>query len=95
MKTLMERLTADDLLQQDEEFVLIPLCREAAKRIEQLKNALSVALGMLAPYEPGDSRAVSDEFVALATVECEIDDEASWVVINAALERMKKELNHG
>lgn len=33
-----------------------------------LSIALELAVGMLAPYEPGDSRAVSNEFVALACV---------------------------
>lgn len=35
-----------------------------------VRDALSLAVNMLAPLEPGDSRAVSDEFVALASVAC-------------------------
>ena len=37
-----------------------------------LKKALDLALCMLYPHEPGDSRAVSDQFVALACIQ--IDD---------------------
>jgi len=33
-----------------------------------LRKALTVALAALEKYEPGDSRAVSDEFVAMAAV---------------------------
>ena len=35
---------------------------------EMLRQALKLAVDMLAPYEPGDSRAVSNEFVALAAL---------------------------
>lgn len=49
------------------------------------KEALSLALMRLFPDEPGDSRAVSGEFVALATVECRLDTPADWAVIRAAL----------
>jgi hypothetical protein len=43
----------------------------AADLIDQLdatKRALALAVDMLAPHEPGDSRAVSAYFVALAAV---------------------------
>jgi hypothetical protein len=36
----------------------------------QVKRALSLAVSLLSKYEPPDSRAVSDEFVALACVDC-------------------------
>lgn len=35
---------------------------------EKYKLALGLALLMLHQYEPGDSRAVSDEFVAMAAI---------------------------
>lgn len=35
---------------------------------QMLREALSLALGLLAPLEPSDSRAVSDEFVAMSAV---------------------------
>ncbi|WP_316169434.1 hypothetical protein [Bradyrhizobium sp. SZCCHNRI1058] len=43
----------------------------AEKKVGQqvaMKRALALAVEMLAVYEPGDSRAVSTEFVALAAV---------------------------
>lgn len=53
---------------------------------EQLKKALTLAVNMLAHYEPGDSRAVSNEFVALAAVQCDLVDDAVMKVIEDALE---------
>ena len=44
-----------------------------------------MALGLLARLEPPDSRAVSNEFVAMATVLVGIDTEESWRVIDDAL----------
>lgn len=35
---------------------------------DQLERALTLAVNMLAPHEPPDSRAVSNEFVAVASV---------------------------
>jgi hypothetical protein len=60
----------------------------AARDIEDFKAALHLALAMLSPHEPGDSRAVSNEYVALATIDRGIDDEKSWVVIRDALNRL-------
>jgi hypothetical protein len=54
---------------------------EAGGREERLRKALSAALGMLIAYEPPDSRAVSDMFVALACVEAGPDDQACWDII--------------
>lgn len=52
---------------------------------EQLLKALRVALALAAPHEPGDSRMVSDEFVACSTVAAGQADAASMAVIDAAL----------
>lgn len=52
---------------------------------EQLTIALKLAVQMLSEYEPGDSRAVSNEFVALAAVECNLVDNTVMQVINQAL----------
>jgi urease beta subunit len=49
----------------------------AADRIEALEAALDLALGYLVQFEPGDSRAVSDEFVAMASVLANIKDSRS------------------
>ena len=54
-------------------------------REERLGRALDLALAMLIKHEPGDSRAVSNEFVALATVAAGIDNDSSWAVIDTAL----------
>jgi hypothetical protein len=51
----------------------------------RLREAIALAVGMLAQDEPGDSRAVSNEFVALAAVECGIANDDDWAVIRAAL----------
>lgn len=56
----------------------------------QLRRALKLAVMMLSPHEPPDSRAVSNEYVALATVDCEIDNERSWKVIDDAIARMRE-----
>lgn len=47
---------------------------EIAARTRLLEKALKVALGYLAPQQPGDSRAVDDWFVACAAVQAELDD---------------------
>lgn len=50
-----------------------------------LREALMLAVNMLSIFEPGDSRAVSDEFVALACV-CTGDTSPDvMAVIRAAL----------
>jgi hypothetical protein len=50
-----------------------------------LKKALDLALCRLAPQEPGDSRAVSDEFVAMAAVAAGHCDQPVMAVIEKAL----------
>lgn len=52
---------------------------------EQQELALKLAVQMLSEFEPGDSRAVSNEFVALAAVECELVDDKVMDCIKAAL----------
>ena len=59
---------------------------KAEARVVDLQLALDVALSWLTPYEPGDSRAVSDGFVAMAAIACNLDDvESSRVILRAAL----------
>lgn len=53
--------------------------------IVNLREALGLALVYLERFEPGDSRAVSDEFVALAAVQCGLGDDACMAVIRRAL----------
>jgi len=51
---------------------------------EQLKLAFDVAVDIIMKNEPGDSRAVSDIAVALASVSCDIVDDAVMKVIDEA-----------
>lgn len=53
--------------------------------MEELNRALSLAVNLLAPLEPGDSRAVSNEFVALASVSTGDASPEVMAVIDAAL----------
>lgn len=57
------------------------------REISDLREALGLALAYLSRFEPGDSRAVSDEFVAMAAVQCGIGDDACMAIINRALSR--------
>jgi len=54
---------------------------------KQLKIALRVAVNMLSLYEPPDSRATSDEFVALASVACGDASSNVMEVLDAKLAR--------
>lgn len=54
------------------------------------REALGLAVAMLSHYEPGDSRAVSDEFVALAAVACGIAKDEDWTIIRAAAIRAQE-----
>lgn len=58
---------------------------EGCPTIEQLKKALSLAVNMLSVHEPPDSRAVSDEFVALACVDCGVVKDSDMTIIERAL----------
>jgi hypothetical protein len=54
------------------------------QQAECVSDALKLAVNLLAPYEPGDSRAVSDEFVALAAVSVgDMSPEVMAVIRNA------------
>jgi len=52
-----------------------------------LRKALSVALDMLIQHEPPDSRAVSDEFVAMAAVQTGDTSLRVMTVIDRAIQR--------
>lgn len=65
----------------DEGWVDCPHCgmafdaaRAVAERVADLELALGWALGILIKFEPGDSRAVSDEFVAAAAIHCSVNE---------------------
>lgn len=62
-----------------------------SSRIAELEAALNLAVCMLAPYEPGDSRAVSDKFVALAAISCDQPDEDGECmrIITESLSRLR------
>lgn len=54
---------------------------------DNLKLGLDLAIAMLAPHEPPDSRAVSDEFVALAALSTGDDCIAVMQIINDGIAR--------
>ena len=56
-----------------------------------IERALALAVSMLAPHEPGDSRAVSDEFVAIASVACGDTSPRVMEVIDGAIAKMRHE----
>lgn len=68
------------------EFPAPPIQLEAANEIDRLRRGLSVALNMLEPNEPPDSRAVSDEFVALYALSIGDSSDKVMAVIDAALQ---------
>jgi hypothetical protein len=61
-------------------------CAIEAQAVEtsQLRYALGLAVDMLMEHEPGDSLAVSDVVVALASIACRCDNAVSWAIINMA-----------
>jgi hypothetical protein len=54
------------------------------ERVRVLEEALTCAVNVWAPLEPGDSRAVSDEFVAVAAVSSGHDNPQCHEIIRAA-----------
>lgn len=75
--------------------------RPGAPRVHYLAHrrnigrALDLATQMLAMHEPGDSRAVSEEFVAIAAVQSGCEDKACMEVIERALGRMEEAHRRG
>jgi hypothetical protein len=66
--------------------------QRVADAIADLELALDLALAWLGEHEPGDSRAVSNEFVAMAAIRCEQDNlEECRAIIRAALRASNKE----
>lgn len=64
---------------------------ELLTRIADLELALDLALNWLGEQEPGDSRAVSNEFVAMAAIRCEQDNlEECRSIIRASLSRQNR-----
>lgn len=53
-------------------------------RAARLKSALGLALLYLETFEPRDSRAVSNEFVAMAAVEAGVEDDKCMKIIEGA-----------
>lgn len=53
--------------------------------IGELREALGLALKILEPNEPGDSRAVSNEFVAMAAVHAGVSNPECGEIIRKAL----------
>jgi len=63
----------------------------AADELEHRDKALDLAVCLLGKYEPPDSRAVSDVFVALAAVSCGNDNQECWDIIDKALEMERQQ----
>lgn len=78
---VVARLSREDGELMREAAAALPALRSS---LEQHKIALNVAVDQLSLHEPGDSRAVSDLFVALASVVCDCADEKSWAIIDSA-----------
>lgn len=64
--------------------------RKMEKRESNLTEALNLALDLLYPSESGDSRAISNEFVAMGAVLCGIEDDKTMEVIRVQLAHFKK-----
>lgn len=60
-------------------------------KLAQMRQALTLALARLEPLEPGDSRAVSDEFVAMAAIVAGIGNKKGDEIIEAALATLQPE----
>jgi hypothetical protein len=58
---------------------------EGVARCADLQLALDWALQVLERYEPGDSRAVSDEFVSAAAIACDCANQECRDILRAAL----------
>lgn len=52
----------------------VPSAGDMSQRIDDLRLALGFALDKLIQFEPPDSRAVSNEFVAMAAIHAGFDD---------------------
>lgn len=65
-------------------FNKLPGVREPT--IQDYQKALALALKLLAPHEPPDSRAVSEEFVALACVQSKQCSDNVMRIIERALQ---------
>ena len=61
-----------------------------SQEVVNLYKALDLALIMLFNHEPGDSRFVSSEFVALSAVASGYDNQECWKVIDEAIDNHKK-----
>lgn len=58
---------------------------EHSERLANLQDALALALSLLSQLEPGDSRGVSDAFVAMAAVDANVETEATMQLIRDAI----------
>lgn len=54
-------------------------------RIADLELALDYALRLLVIFEPGDSRALSNVFVSMVAILCNVTNEESRQILRAAI----------
>jgi hypothetical protein len=71
-------------------YVTRALTNAQAARIADLELALDLAMARLVLAEPGDSRAVSDEFVAMACVQAKLTNEECRRIIRAELAALRE-----
>ena len=78
-----------DLLEANNRY--LQRARDAEAELADVRLALDLALAWLAPNEPGDSRAVSNEFVAMYAIQCGLTDNRveCRAIISSALARAK------
>ena len=78
-----------DLLEANNRY--LQRARDAESELADVRLALDLALAWLAPNEPGDSRAVSNEFVAMYAIQCGLADNRveCRAIISSALARAK------
>lgn len=74
------RLVERPMIEKNERTVALLHCR-----VSRLERALNLALEILGKFEPGDSRAVSNEFVAMAAVSAGHEDTGVMSIIDDAL----------
>ena len=70
--------------------VVLHWATDRTDRIGKLEKALELALAYLGRQEPGDSRAVSDEYAAMLAVLCDVRPNSpggEMAIIQAALDR--------
>ena len=91
----VQRLLEKGRAYVDSDGYLSLLPGDTATRIADMKLALGYALEVLGQWEPGDSRAVSDEFVAMYSILCDHTNEECRTILTQAIEARRAETQGG